>query len=42
LEALGQERMSSSGAWLKKQNRFATICNSLKAMAQQIDAAAPH
>jgi hypothetical protein len=26
LEALGQERMSSSGAWLKKQNRFATIC----------------
>ena len=42
LEAIGQERMSSSGAWLKKQNRFATVCNSLKAMAQQIDAAAPH
>jgi len=42
LEAIGQERMSSSGAWLKKQNRFATICNSLKAMAQQIEAAAPH
>ena len=42
LEGIGQERMSSSGAWLKKQNRFATICNSLKAMAQQIDAAAPH
>ena len=42
LEAIGQERMSSSGAWLKKQNRFATICNSLKAMAQQIEVAAPH
>jgi hypothetical protein len=42
LEAIGQERMSSGGAWLKKQNRFATISNSLKAMAQQIDAAAPH
>ena len=42
LEAIGQERMSSSGAWLKKQNRFATICNSLKTMAQQIDATAPH
>ena len=42
LEAIGQERMSSSGAWLKKQNRFGTVCNSLKAMAQQIDAAAPH
>jgi hypothetical protein len=42
LEAIGKERMSSSGAWLKKQKRFAAICNSLKAMAQQIDAAAPH
>lgn len=42
LEAIGQARMSSSGAWLKKQNRFAAICNSLKAMAQQIEAAAPH
>lgn len=42
LEAIGQEQMSSSGAWLKKQNRFATIGNSLKAMAQQIEAAAPH
>jgi len=42
LEAIGQSRMSSSGAWLKKQNRFSAICNSLKAMAQQIEAAAPH
>jgi len=42
LEAIGQERISSSGAWLKKQNRFATICESLKAMAQQIDATAPY
>lgn len=42
LEAIGQERISSSGAWLKKQNRFATICNSLRAMAQQIEAAAAH
>lgn len=42
LEAIGQGRMSSSGAWLKKQNRFTAICDSLKAMAQQIEAAAPH
>lgn len=42
LEAIGQERMSSSGAWLKKQNRLTEICNSLKTMAQQIEAAAPH
>ena len=42
LEAIGQERMSSSGAWLKKQNRLDTICTSLKTMAQQIEAAAPY
>ena len=41
LEAIGQERMSSSGAWLKKQNRFRGICQSLKAMALQIETAAP-
>lgn len=42
LEAIDQQRMSSSGAWLKAQNRFETICSSLKAMARQIEAAAPH
>lgn len=42
LEAIGQERLSSSGAWLKKQNRFVTICNSLTAMAVRIEAAAPY
>ena len=42
LEAIGQKRLSSSGAWLKTQDRFATICNSLKAMAQQIETAAPY
>ena len=42
LEAAGQERMSSSGAWLKKHHRFDAICTSLKAMANQIHAAAPY
>jgi len=42
LEAIAQDRMSSSGSWLKKQNRFTTICDSLKALAQQIEAAAPY
>ncbi|PWJ13796.1 hypothetical protein SAMN05421539_11327 [Jannaschia seohaensis] len=42
LESIDQERMSSSGAWLKKQNRLDTICASLKTMAQQIEAAAPY
>ena len=41
LEAIGHKRMSSSGAWLKKQNRLDTICASLKTMAQQIEVAAP-
>lgn len=42
LEAIGRERMSSSGAWLKRQNRLETICASLKAMAQRIEAQAPY
>ena len=42
LEAIGQERMSSSGAWLKKQNRLDVICASLKAMPQRIEAQAPN
>ncbi len=41
LEAIDQERMSSSGAWLKKHGRLDTICISLKDMAQQIENAAP-
>jgi hypothetical protein len=42
LEAIAQKRMLSSGSWLKKQNRFTAICDSLKAMAQRIEAAAPY
>lgn len=42
LEVTSQRRMSSSGSWLMKQNRFTTICNSLKTMAHQIDTAAPY
>lgn len=42
LEATGQNRISSSGAWLKKQNRLVTLCDSLKAMAVKIEAAAPY
>jgi hypothetical protein len=42
LEAIKQERMQSSGAWLKKQNRFVDICDNLKHMAQRIENAAPY
>ena len=42
LEAIGQSRMYSSGAWLKTQNRLDVICASLKVMANRIEAAAPY
>ena len=40
LEAIGGKGISSSGAWLKRQNRFLIVCTSLKAMAARIDASA--
>ena len=42
LEAINQKGMSSSGAWLKRQNRLTAICTSLKGMAQQIEAEAAY
>jgi hypothetical protein len=42
LSALGQERLSSPGAWLKRQGRFGEIVNKLKELADEIHAAAPY
>lgn len=42
LEATKTEKMSSSGAWLMRQNRFKAICDSLKDLANKIEAAAPY
>lgn len=42
LESIGQHRMSSSGAWLKKQCRFVAICDRFKELATEIEAAAPY
>ncbi len=42
LKAIGLQRMSSSGAWLKRQGRFGEICQSLKQLAEEIEDAAPH
>ncbi len=42
LDVTHQQRMSSSGAWLKKQDRFAAISNKLKNMAQEIEQASPY
>lgn len=40
-EATGQERLRSAGAWLKRQGRFTKLVESLKKLADEIEAAAP-
>ena len=42
LKAIDQKRLLSSGAWLKNKRRFNKICESLKRMAEEIEAEAPH
>ncbi|GAA0717269.1 hypothetical protein [Dokdonella soli] len=42
IEAIGATRLSSSGSWLKRQGRFTTIANQLKALATDIHANAPY
>jgi len=42
LEAIGQERISTSGSWLKRQGRFGVISESLRALALEIHNAAPY
>jgi acyl carrier protein phosphodiesterase len=41
-KATGQNRVGTAGSWLKRQNRFQTIADSLKAMADDIHAEAPY
>lgn len=41
LKAIGQQRMSSSGAWLKKQSRLEDLADSLKMLAMEIHDHAP-
>lgn len=42
LQAIGAKKMSSSGAWLKKQNIFWKISTSLKKLADEIHRNAPY
>jgi hypothetical protein len=42
LAAVGLDRISSSGSWLKRQGRFALLANQIKALANEIHAAAPY
>lgn len=41
-KATGQNRVGAAGSWLKRQTRFSEIANKLKAMADEIHAAAPY
>ena len=42
LKAIGAKRLASSGAWLKKQNRFYDIMRSLTNFADDISKSSPH
>jgi hypothetical protein len=42
LEAIEAERISSSGAWLKKKKRFDRLAANLKALSSEIEAEAPY
>jgi hypothetical protein len=42
VKTIGGERIGSSGSWLKKQNRFGTMCDSLKELAKAIKKKAPY
>lgn len=42
LDALKVKRISSSGAWLKKQSRFEALAADLKRLAAEIESAAPY
>ncbi len=42
LEAIGQVKMGSSGAWLKRQNRFEAILGKLQALADEVSQDAPY
>ena len=42
LQAIGGQRLESSGAWLKRQNRFGKMLTSLKRLADEVHQQAPY
>lgn len=42
LEVLKQRKLSSAGAWIKRQQRFATMVADLTKLADEVEAAAPY
>ena len=41
LKSIGQQRMKSSGSWLKRQDRFTRLVDSLLELSKEIEAKAP-
>ena len=41
LDAVNAKKLASSGAWLKRQNRFLSIANKLKALSTELHGLAP-
>ena len=42
LEAIGATKLAASGAWLKKQSRFDTMAQKLKALSSELHGLAPY
>jgi hypothetical protein len=42
IKAIGGEKIGSAGSWLKRQGRFKMLCDTLKALADEIEAKAPY
>ena len=42
VKAIGGDKIGSAGSWLKKQDRFKALCNSLKTLADDIEDKAPY
>ena len=42
LQAIDQKQLRSAGSWVKSQNRFPKLVNSLNELAKELEAAAPY
>lgn len=42
LKAIGQQKVSTAGAWLKRQNRFKSIVDDLIKLADEVEQSAPY
>ena len=42
IKSIGGENLGSAGKWLRTQNRFIGLCDSLKKLASEIEKKAPY